>query len=132
MQETILQTEPRSTREGYEKALLLLEKAAQEDPTVGGDAILPTETRSTRGGYDEALRLLKEAAQANYRLEHPHTHMRAIRLPEVRDKTGLSTTHIYELRKRGDFPQPLKLSGRVNIWRESDVDAWLEDKFAGL
>jgi prophage regulatory protein len=54
---------------------------------------------------------------------------RALRLPHVMAKTGLSRTHIYRLIKRAEFPAPFKLSDRLAVWNEAEVDAWLNSKF---
>jgi predicted DNA-binding transcriptional regulator AlpA len=27
------------------------------------------------------------------------------------------------------FPKPVKLSGAINVWRESDIDDWINEKF---
>ena len=56
---------------------------------------------------------------------------RALRLPHVLAKTGLSRTHTYRLIKQGEFPAPVKLSERVSVWNEADIDAWLNHKFQG-
>lgn len=58
------------------------------------------------------------------------TSRRALRLPAVADKTGLSKTHIYRLIKQGKFPQSCKLSERVAVFDEAAIDAWLSEKFA--
>jgi prophage regulatory protein len=57
--------------------------------------------------------------------------IRALRLPDVMLKTGLSRTHTYRLIKWGEFPPPHKLSERVSAWNEADIDAWLAEKFSG-
>jgi len=54
---------------------------------------------------------------------------RALRLPNVLAKIGLSRTHTYRLITRGDFPAPHKLSERVSVWSEAEIDAWLAEKF---
>lgn len=55
---------------------------------------------------------------------------KALRLPQVQSRTGLSKTHLYRLIKRGDFPAASKLSERVRAWDEAAIDAWLAGKFA--
>lgn len=55
---------------------------------------------------------------------------RALRLPAVAAKTGLSKTHIYRLIKQGKFPKFYKLSERVAVADEAEIDAWLTEKFA--
>lgn len=56
--------------------------------------------------------------------------IRALRLTQVSEITGLSKTQIYRLIKRGQFPVPAKLSARVVAWEERTVDKWLADRFA--
>jgi prophage regulatory protein len=50
------------------------------------------------------------------------------RLPEILRMTGLSTSTIYEMMARGDFPRPLRLGKRAVGWRECDLTAWLESR----
>ena len=54
---------------------------------------------------------------------------KALRIPKVTDKTGLSKTHIYRLVKAGEFPKPTKISKRVSVWDEATLDNWLARKF---
>jgi prophage regulatory protein len=53
---------------------------------------------------------------------------KALRLPTVIERTGLSRSSIYRLVQLGRFPAPVKLSERASAWRESDVVAWLESR----
>ena len=39
-----------------------------------------------------------------------------------------SKTYLKRLYESGRFPKPTKLSARRMVWRESDVDAWLDEK----
>lgn len=55
---------------------------------------------------------------------------RTIRRPEVLAKTGLSATTIYNLEKRGEFPQHFMLTPRCAAWFEAEVDAWLDERMA--
>jgi len=57
--------------------------------------------------------------------------VKALRMKQVLEKTGLSQTHTYRLIKRGEHPKPTRLSERVYVWDEADIDAWLEAKFRG-
>jgi prophage regulatory protein len=44
----------------------------------------------------------------------------------LRERLGLSEATILRMRRRGQFPQPIRLSpGRVG-WRESDIVDWLD------
>lgn len=58
--------------------------------------------------------------------------IRTIRLPEVMAKTSLSRTHIYRLVRTGGFPTNRKLSERVSVWNEAEIDAWLAEKLGGV
>ncbi|QPZ53313.1 AlpA family transcriptional regulator [Achromobacter phage vB_AchrS_AchV4] len=53
-----------------------------------------------------------------------------LRLPEVRDRVGMSRSQIYKLIQQGDFPAPVKLGARVSIWPDPEVRAWQEAKLA--
>jgi prophage regulatory protein len=57
--------------------------------------------------------------------------IRTIRLPEVLTKTGLSRTHVYRLIHNASFPAPYKLSERVSVWNEAEIDTWLSAKLSG-
>ena len=52
-----------------------------------------------------------------------------LRRPDVSRKLNISKTEIYRLIRRGAFPAPHKLSERVSVWNEGDIDAWLSRKF---
>lgn len=56
-----------------------------------------------------------------------HRRDRLVRLPEVRDRTGLSTATIYRKVDSGDFPPKVRLSANVVAWYESDLDRWIAD-----
>lgn len=53
-----------------------------------------------------------------------------IRLHDASKKTGLSRSTIYELIKKGEFPEQVHLGPRVMGFIESEIDAWLEAKMA--
>lgn len=59
------------------------------------------------------------------------TLRKALRCPQVLERTGLSKTHLYRLIQRGDFPPPHKLSQRVSAWDEAAIDSWLAERFGG-
>lgn len=64
--------------------------------------------------------------------QQPATHsIKALRLPKVLEKTGLSRTHVYRLIQRGQFPKPTHLTERVSVWSEASIDNWLAEKFSG-
>ncbi len=55
---------------------------------------------------------------------------RALRQAQVLEKIGVSKTHLYRLIQRGDFPKSHKLSERVSVWDECEIESWLARKFA--
>ena len=52
---------------------------------------------------------------------------RILRLKSVIERTGLSRSTIYRKVEARTFPKPLKISERCVGWRESDLEAWLEN-----
>lgn len=66
-------------------------------------------------------------------MELQHPPLRALRLPQVLDKTGISRSQLQRMVKAGQFPSPCHLteSGRISAWNEADVDSWLIEKFSG-
>ena len=54
------------------------------------------------------------------------TSTRILRLPDVKNRTGLSRSTIYALVKNGHFPKYISLGVRSVGWLESEVEAWIE------
>jgi prophage regulatory protein len=48
-----------------------------------------------------------------------------LRLPLVKNKTGLSRSTIYLYIQEGTFPKPINLGPRSVGWLESEVDEWV-------
>jgi prophage regulatory protein len=53
---------------------------------------------------------------------------RVIRLPAVREVTGMGRTTLYRNIKNGKFPRPIILGARAVGWIEADVQAWLQSR----
>ncbi len=53
--------------------------------------------------------------------------MKILRLPKVKDMTGLSRSTIYSRILKGTFPKQIKLGGRASGWLESSIDKWIND-----
>lgn len=51
-----------------------------------------------------------------------------IRLPQVKQRTGLSRSTIYALIKKGQFKPPISLGARAVGWLESDVSEFIENR----
>lgn len=58
----------------------------------------------------------------------PATSLRAIRLPEVINLTGLSRSQIYRLEATGRFPPRIALSERTTAWLAHEVSAWVAER----
>jgi len=57
-----------------------------------------------------------------------NSNNRLLRLPEVKDKTGLSRSSIYAFAKSGNFPKAISLGPRAVAWIESEITAWVNEK----
>jgi prophage regulatory protein len=51
--------------------------------------------------------------------------VKVLRKPQLVEKLGISYSTIFRLYRRGQFPEPVKLSEGAVGWVESDVDAWI-------
>ena len=51
-----------------------------------------------------------------------------IRLPQVKEITGLSKQSIYRLMGQGDFPKQVPLGARSVVWVKSQVEDWCAQK----
>lgn len=51
-----------------------------------------------------------------------------IRLPQVKERTGLSRSTIYALIKAGHFKAPISLGARAVGWLESDVSEFIDNR----
>jgi len=51
-----------------------------------------------------------------------------LRLPAVKERTGLSRSSIYLRINNNEFPSPISLGGRAVGWLEEDIDNWLNQK----
>lgn len=54
-----------------------------------------------------------------------------LRLPDVKEKTGLSRSAIYQRIASGHFPKQINLGGgRAVGWLASDIEAWVKQCLA--
>ena len=51
-----------------------------------------------------------------------------IRLPEVRQKVGMSKSFVYDLITQDKFPKPVKVSPRISCWVAAEVDQWVQER----
>ncbi len=57
-------------------------------------------------------------------------HDKILRLPRVKDCTGLSRTGIYDRIAKGEFPAQIPIGARAVGWLESEVEAWIAQRVA--
>ena len=51
-----------------------------------------------------------------------------LRLPTVKNRTGLSRSTIYLRISMGTFPTPISLGGRAVGWIEDEIQNWIENQ----
>lgn len=53
-----------------------------------------------------------------------------LRIADVSKKTTLAKSTIWLKMSQGKFPKPTKISDAINVWKESDIDAWINQCFS--
>jgi len=48
-----------------------------------------------------------------------------LRLPQVMEVTGVKKSYIWQSIKDGTFPKQIKISARISVWKESDINNWI-------
>jgi prophage regulatory protein len=92
------------------------------DPVEGNARIT-----AQRGSFDaRAVRELLKTASAD-----PKGLRRTIRRAELRQIVPLADSTIYEMERRGEFPQRFFLTPRCVVWDLAEVMAWLESRRRG-
>lgn len=56
--------------------------------------------------------------------------MKIIRLPEVKELTGLSRSTIYSRMAEKSFPSSISLGDRAVGWIESEIEEWIESRIS--
>ena len=80
-----------------------------------------------RGSFDaRAVRELLQTASAD-----PKGLRRTIRRTELRQVVPLADSTIYEMERRGEFPQRFVLTPRCVVWVLDEVMSWLESRRLG-
>jgi prophage regulatory protein len=51
-----------------------------------------------------------------------------LRLPQVKQTTGLSKSTIYARIAEGTFPKQIPLGPRLVVWVESDIQNWIAEQ----
>lgn len=61
-------------------------------------------------------------------MTQPNLDERLLRLKEVKNITGLSTSGIYKLINEGKFPTQLKITEKSVAWSYQEMCEWIESK----
>ena len=54
--------------------------------------------------------------------------MNLLRIKDVVKKTTIGKSTIWQWVEEEKFPKPIKLSERISVWKDSDIDEWIESK----
>ena len=61
--------------------------------------------------------------------QNPSPYRRILRLPAVKNATGLGRTKIYELMKEGRFPKARRIAGALAVgWDSREFDACITEQ----
>jgi prophage regulatory protein len=55
-----------------------------------------------------------------------------LRLPQVKQTTGLSKSTIYARIAEGTFPKQIPLGPRLVVWVESDIQSWISEQVSAV
>jgi prophage regulatory protein len=55
--------------------------------------------------------------------------IKLLRISDVANKTTLAKSTLWIKISKGQFPKPIKISPAISVWKESEVDAWIESFF---
>ncbi|UTW12404.1 AlpA family transcriptional regulator [Marinobacterium rhizophilum] len=58
----------------------------------------------------------------------PPGERRILRRDEVETKTGFKRAHIYNLMKKGEFPQAIRIGVRAVGWDSAEIEQWIADR----
>ncbi len=56
-----------------------------------------------------------------------NTDVQLLRISDVSKKTTLAKSTLWLRIAQGQFPKPIKLSPAISVWRQSDIEAWIEE-----
>lgn len=97
------------------------------DTTSEGRTQADKRGQETRGNFDaRAIREMLKTAGAD-----PKSLRRTIRRTELRQIVPLADSTIYEMERRGEFPQRFFLTPRCVVWDLAEVMAWLDSRRRG-
>lgn len=57
-----------------------------------------------------------------------NTDVQLLRISDVSKKTTLAKSTLWLKIAQGQFPKPIKLSPAISVWKQSDIDAWIDER----
>jgi len=99
-------------------------QASDANSNMGSDRIHSNPLGSVASLRTRELTELPELVTA------PVSFRRTIRRSELRMVVPLSDSTIYEMERRGEFPQRFHLTERCVVWDLQEIEAWLETRRA--
>lgn len=57
-----------------------------------------------------------------------NTDVQLLRISDVSKKTTLAKSTLWLKIAQGQFPKPIKLSPAISVWKQSDIEAWIEER----
>ena len=57
-----------------------------------------------------------------------NTDVQLLRISDVSKKTTLAKSTLWLKIAQGKFPKPIKLSPAISVWKQSEIDAWIEER----
>lgn len=58
----------------------------------------------------------------------PFTRHRLLRISEVLQRVGVARSTLYRWSQEGFFPRQIRISHKVSVWLEADVEEWILSK----
>ena len=55
-----------------------------------------------------------------------------LRITDVMEQTGLAKSTVWLWTKQGKLPQPIKLSTRITVWKQSELNEWIQSQLKVL
>ena len=118
----------RAAQASAQTAARAVPTAARLTPDTSSDDVQAGERgQETRVNFDaRAIREMLKTAGAD-----PKALRRTIRRTELRQIVPLADSTIYEMERRGEFPQRFFLTPRCVVWDLAEVMAWLDSRRRG-
>ncbi|CAN0620160.1 prophage regulatory protein [Burkholderia multivorans] len=99
--------------------------SSEDDDGGGGDADPDGGRPHSNSQYPQHY---PNFARAAHSASAQPLRARLLRLAQVKDRTGLSRSTIYQFIKDGKFPPSLSIGARAVAWLESDIDRWIAER----